>query len=369
MIRVIVEGLVKRYGQIAAVDGASLEIAPGELFCLLGPSGAGKTVLARLVAGLEDRDDGAIYFNERIVHALPPHERRVGLVFPDFALWPGMTVAENVAYPIKLKGLKGPERGQRVGEILTMLRIDSLGGKKPEQLSRAQALRVALARAVVTRPELLILDEPLEQFDTRGREEVWDEIRRLRGELGVTTLLLTRVVPEALAHADRLAVMDLGRILQVGPPQELYNHPVDVFVARLLGPTNLLQGQIDGNGSEFRREVVVRTPLGRLVAKATGSGSTLAQGTSVTISIRPETLSLGPSIPPDWNRFPATIERILFRGAIRQVDLRGPGDWPITARVLQNQSSGLREGQSLTLAVSPEFVTLLPGKFAVSNPA
>jgi len=368
MIRVIVEGLVKRYGQVAAVDGASLEIAPGELFCLLGPSGAGKTVLARLVAGLEDRDDGEIYFNERIVHALPPHERRVGLVFPDFALWPGMTVAENVAYPIKLKGLKGPERGQRVGEILTMLRIDSLGGKKPEQLSRAQALRVAVARAVVTGPELLILDEPLEQFDTRGREEVWDEIRRLRGELGVTTLLLTRVVPEALAHADRLAVMDLGRVLQVGPPQELYNHPVDVFVARLLGPTNLLQGQIDGNGSEFRREVVVRTPLGRLVAKATGSGSTLAQGTPVTISIRPETLSLGPSIPPDWNRFPATIERILFRGAIRQVDLRGPGDWPITARVLQNQSPGLREGQSLTLSVSPEFVTLLPGKFAVGNP-
>src|SRR5271157_5556007 len=184
MIRVIVEGLVKRYGQVAAVEGASLEIAPGELFCLLGPSGAGKTVLARLVAGLEDRDDGEIYFNERIVNALPPHERRVGLVFPDFALWPGMTVAENVAYPIRLKGLKGPERAQRVGEILSMLRIDSLAGKKPEQLSRAQALRVALARAVVTGPELLILDEPLEQFDTRGREEVWDEIRRLRGELG-----------------------------------------------------------------------------------------------------------------------------------------------------------------------------------------
>ena len=165
-------------------------------------------------------------------------------------------------------------------------------------------LRVALARAVVTGPELLILDEPLEQFDTRGREEVWDEIRRLRGELGVTTLLLTRVVPEALAHADRLAVMDLGRIIQVGPPQELYNHPVDVFVARLLGPTNLLQGQIDSNGSESRREVVVRTPLGRLVAKASGSGSDSAQGTPVTISIRPETLSLGPRSLPTGTAFP-----------------------------------------------------------------
>ena len=248
-----------------------------------------------------------------------------------------------------------------------MLRIDSLAGKKPEQLSRAQALRVALARAVITEPELLILDEPLEQFDSRGREEVWDEIRRLRGELGVTTLLLTRVVPDALAHADRLAVMDLGKILQAGPPQDLYNHPIDVFVARLLGPTNLLQGQIDSNGSESRREVVVRTPLGRLIARVGGGGSSLPQGTPVTISIRPETLSLGPSIPPDWNRFPATIERILFRGAIRDVDLRGPGDWPITARLLQNQSPQFREGQSLTLSVSPEFVSLLPGKFAVGN--
>ena len=224
-----------------------------------------------------------------------------------------------------------------------------------------------LARAVVTGPELLILDEPLEQFDSRGREEVWDEIRRLRGELGVTTLLLTRVVAEALAHADRLAVMDLGRILQAGPAQELYNHPVDVFVARLLGPTNLLQGQIDGNGSESRREVVVRTPLGRLVARTAGNGSTAPQGTPVTISIRPETLSLGPSIPPTGTAFPPRSSGSSFEAPIRQVDLRGPGDWPVTARVLQNQSAGLREGQSLTLSVSPEFVTLLPGKFAVGN--
>jgi ABC-type Fe3+/spermidine/putrescine transport system ATPase subunit len=368
MIRVIVEGLLKRYAQVAAVDGASLEIAPGELLCLLGPSGAGKTVLARLIAGLEKLDDGEIYFNGRIVHTLPPHERKVGLVFPDFALWPGMTVAENVAYPLKLHGSRDPERGRRVGEVLTMLRIDTLAGKRPEQISRAQALRVALGRAIVTEPELVILDEPLEQFESRGREEVWDEIRRLRGELGVTTLLLTRVVAEALAHSDRLAVMDLGRILQVGPPQELYNYPADVFVARLLGPTNLLQGQIDGNSSTSRREVVVRTPLGRLVAKASTSGASLSPGNAVTISIRPETLSLGPSIPADWNRFPATIERIVFRGALRELDLRGPGDWPITARVLQSQYSGLREGQSLTLSVPPEFVTLLPGKFAVHNP-
>ena len=297
MLRVLIDGLVKRYRQVAAVDGASLEIRPGELTCLLGPKGAGKTTLGRLIAGLEAADLGEIYFNERIVHALPPHERRVGMIFPDFALWPGLTVAENVSYPLKVQGVKGPERRRRSGEILTRLRIDSLAGKRPEQLSPAQSLRVALARAIVTEPELLILDEPIEPFDPRGREEAWDEIHRLRGELGVTTLLLTRVVPEALANADRLAVMDLGRILQAGPPQELYNHPADVFVARFLGPTNLLQGQIDGAGSESRREVVVRTPLGRLVAKAAGALPALGQGTPVTISIRPETLSSGPLDP------------------------------------------------------------------------
>ncbi len=369
MTRLIIEGLVKRYGQVAAVDGASLQIAPGELCAVLGPPGAGKTVLGRVLAGLEPRDDGEIYLSDRIVHAMPAHERKVGVVFPDLALWPGMTVAENVAYPLKAQGMKRPLRVQRSSEFLNLLRIDSLAGKRPEQLTASQSLRVALARAVVTGPELLVLDEPLECIEPRGREEAWDEIRRLRGELGLTTLLLTRSVPEALAQADRLAVMDLGKILQVGLPEELYNHPNDVFVARLLGPANLLQGQIDGNGSESRREVVVRTPLGRLVARAAAGTPVLAQGTPVTIAIRPEALSLGPSIPPEWNRFPATIERILFQGAMRQVDLRGPGDWPITARVLQNQSPGLREGQSLTLSVAPEFVALLPGKFAVGTGA
>jgi ABC-type Fe3+/spermidine/putrescine transport system ATPase subunit len=363
MIRVIIEGLVKRYGGVAVVDGASLEIAPGELACLLGPSGAGKTTLGRLIAGLEPPDDGEIYLDERIIHTLPAPQRRVGLVFPDFALWPGMSVAENVGYPLKTLGVKGHERRPRVAEAMTALRIDSLGSKRPDQLTRHQALRAALARAIVTRPDLLILDEPLENFEPRSREETWDEIRRLRTELGITTLLLTRVVPEALAFADRLAVMDLGRILQVGAPQELYRHPSDVFVARLLGPTNLLQGQVDTNG-EARRDVVVRTPLGRLVASR-ASGLPLVQGTPVTISIRPETLSLGPTVPTDWNRFPATIERIVFRGETRQVEFRGPNDWPITVSILQSQFQGLREGQSLTLSVAPEFVTLLPGKFAV----
>jgi ABC-type Fe3+/spermidine/putrescine transport system ATPase subunit len=372
MTRVIFDGLVKRYGSVAAVDGVSLEIRPGELACVLGPEGAGKTALGRLLTGLETPDDGEIYLDEKMVQMLPPQQRGVSLVFSDFALWPGLTVADHLVYPLKVQGRSRQERRQRADETMSLLRIDSLAGKRPGQLTLSQALRVALARALVVRPEFLILDEPLAAFPERARAEAWEELRRLRGELGVTTLLLTRSVTEALAHAERLAVMDLGRFLQVGTPLELYNQPADVFVARLLGPTNLMQGQIDGGGGEPRREVVVRTPLGRLVASASVPG--LSQGMPVTISIRPETLSLGPSIPTDWNRFPATIERIVFRGDIRQLELRGPGDWPITARVLQSQSAGLREGQSLTLAVAPESVTLMPGKFAgawrrVNDPA
>jgi ABC-type Fe3+/spermidine/putrescine transport system ATPase subunit len=379
MIRVIAEGLVKRYGPLAAVDHASLELPPGELTCLLGPPGAGTSTLARLVAGLESVDDGEIYFGERMVQAVAPGERGVGMVFQDHALWPALSIRDNVGYPLKLRGIASRERRRRVEEVLTTLRIDSLAESRPETLSAAQSLRAALARAIVTEPEVLILDEPLASIEPRLREEAWDEVRRLHAELGLTTLYLTSNVGEALAHAERLAVMDLGRILQTGPPQALYNQPIDVFVARLLGPTNLLQGQVDGNGhghgigisdgegygnaGDARREVVVRTPIGRLVARATFPG--LSPSTPVTISIRPETLTIGPGVTMESNRFPATIERIVFHGGSREVLLRGPGDWPVTALTLQGKSAHLREGQTITLSVAPEHVTLLMGKFAV----
>ncbi len=219
----------------------------------------------------------------------------------------------------------------------------------------------------MAQPELLVLDEPLGSLEPRAREECWDDLRRIHAEAGVTILVLTDDPLEALALADRLAVMDLGRIIQVGTPQELYNRPLDVFVARMLGPTNLLQGQVESQVVDQRGEVVVRTPLGRLIGQMI-PGQT-GQGTPVTISVRPETVSLGPSTPAGWNRFPATIERIIFRGELRQIHARGPGDWPIIVSALQSQSQNLREGQVLTLSVAPEHVVVLPGKFAVGKPA
>jgi ABC-type Fe3+/spermidine/putrescine transport system ATPase subunit len=367
MNRVILEGLVKRFGEIAAVDGASLELRPGEMTYVLGPPGAGKTTLARLLAGLETLDDGEIYFGDRMVQSLPPHERRLGMVFEDLGLWPALSVGEQVGYPLKIQKLPRAERRRRVAEVLTALRIDSLAARRPDQLTPPQRLRTALARALVAEPEILVMDEPLRLLEQRAREECWDDVRRVHLEAGVTILVLTDDPLEALALADRLAVMDLGRIIQVGAPQELYNRPVDVFVARMLGPTNLLQGQLESQVMDSRGEVVVRTPLGRLIGHIHAGHS--GQGTPVTISVRPETVSLGPTTPAGWNRFPATIERIIFRGELRQIHARGPGDWPITVSALQSQSQNLREGQSLTLSVAPEHVVVLPGKFAVGKPA
>jgi ABC-type Fe3+/spermidine/putrescine transport system ATPase subunit len=232
-------------------------------------------------------------------------------------------------------------------------------------LTASQRLRVALARAVITGPDLLILDEPLRHIEPRGREDFGEDLKRLHVELNLTTLVTTEDPVEALAAADRLAVIDLGRIVQCDVPEQLYNRPVDVFVARLLGPTNLLQGQVESQPIDMRGDVVVRTPLGRLIARS----SSLAppQGSPVTISLRPETLSLGSTTPPGWNRFPVTIDQITFRGELRQIRARGPGDWPIVVAMLQSQSAGLREGQSLTVSVAPEHVVVLSGKFAVGK--
>ena len=373
MIRVSVQGAVKRYDRVAVVDGASLELNPGEMTILLGPSGAGKTTLARLIAGLEPLDDGEIYFDGRMVHGLPPQERKIGMVFPEDALWPRLTIAENIGFGLAARGAPKVERLERVAEALNLLRIDTLAKRRPDELSASQRRRAALARALADRPELLILDDPLGRLESRVRDEVREEVRRIQAETGLTTLVLSNDPREALALADRLAVMDLGRVVQTGAPGDVYNRPADAFVARFLGPTNLIQGQVEGIGA--RGEVIVRTPLGRLIGQvalpsADGVGGlattpgALPAGTPVTVSIRPESLAIGQSAALAANRFAATVERMVFLGEVRQVHLRAANDWPLSALALQSLSQTLREGQSLMLSVPPEQVVVLPGKYA-----
>lgn len=363
MIRVILDGLVKRIERVAVVDGAALEILPGEMMVVAGPSGSGKTILARLVAGLDDPDEGEIYFDGRVMKRVPAAQRKVGMVFQDDALWPHLTVSENVGYGLRLQGISRKERRHRVGEALELARIGSLGDRRPDQLSGLQRQRTALARALVVEPDLLILDEPLGRLESRVRAEFRDEIHRVHVETESTTLLLTHDPHEALALADRLAILDLGRVIQTGTPQEVYNRPADAFVAQFLGSANLISGQVEG--TDARGDTIVRTPIGRLIGRTTTGR--LSDGTLVTVAIRPEALTIGPIVPPDANRFVATLERQVFLGEVRQVHLMGPSEQPIQALALQCTSESLRDGQSLTVSVPPERVLVLTNRHRVED--
>ena len=284
-------------------------------------------------------------------------------MFQDDALWPRLTVAENVGYGLKVRRLQRAERREKVAEALGMLRIDSLAEKYPDDLSGLQRQRVALARALVVGARAADprrAHRPARDPGARRvpRRDPADPRRDRADHPGPDPR-----PREALALADRLAVMDLGRVIQSGTPQEVYNRPADAFVARLLGPANLFQGQVEG--TDARGEVVVRTTFGRLIgqlrrrpARPRDSGDRLDP---------PRVARDRPERPPDSNRFAATVERLVFLGEVRQVHLRGPGDWPIMALALQSQSQALREGQSLTLSVPPEQVVVLLGKYALGR--
>lgn len=366
MTRLVLEGLVKRYDRVSVVDldlENPLEVASGEPLLILGPSGSGKSTLARLIAGLEPLDEGEIYLDDRPVSHLPAEDRRVGLVFQDDALWPHLSVLENLAFGLRARRIARKERRSRLDEALSAARLDGLADRRPPSLSPLQRRRVAIARALVAEPAILVLDEPFEGLEDRVRAEFRDEIRALIADQRTTTLLLTRDVKTALAMADRLAILDLGRLVQVGSAPDVYNRPASSFVARLLGPVNLLPGQADS--IDVRGQAVVRTPLGRLVGRL--GPVPIAPSSPCTIAIRPESLTLSPAVPPDSNRFSATVENQSFEGELRHIHLRGPADWPMHAVSLQHTHPNLREGQSTTVSVPPDLVIVLPSTYAAGS--
>ena len=239
---VVLEGLVKRFGDVAAVAGVDLEIADGEFFSMLGPSGSGKTTTLRMIAGFELPTEGRILLGGRDVTRLAPFERDVNTVFQDYALFPHMTVGENVSYGLEVRKVPKAERRQRVAEALGMVRLEGYDGRKPGQLSGGQRQRVALARALVNRPRLLLLDEPLGALDLKLREEMQIELKQIQLEVGITFIYVTHDQEEALTMSDRIAVFNQGRIEQVGAPADVYERPATRFVAGFVGTSNLISG-------------------------------------------------------------------------------------------------------------------------------
>jgi putative spermidine/putrescine transport system ATP-binding protein len=234
-------GLVKRYGDQAAVAGVDLEVQRGEFFTLLGPSGSGKTTTLRMIAGFERPDEGTVELGGEEVSARPPFERDVNTVFQDYALFPHLSVADNIAYGLRVRKVSKPERRTRTDEALEMVRLPGLGARKPGQLSGGQRQRVALARAIVNRPRVLLLDEPLGALDLKLRQEMQVELKRIQQEVGITFVYVTHDQEEALTMSDRLAVFNEGRIEQVGAPAEVYEHPASEFIAGFVGVSNVLE--------------------------------------------------------------------------------------------------------------------------------
>jgi iron(III) transport system ATP-binding protein len=271
----------KNFGQTVALDSIDLTINAGELFFLLGPSGCGKSTLLRVVAGLLEPTSGQIFFGERDVTSLPTQKRNAVMCFQSYALWPHMSVRENLRFGLAVRKLSRAEQDNRIGEVLKLVQMSELADRKPNELSGGQQQRVALARALAVRPDCLLLDEPLSNLDAQLRQEMRTEIRRICKSAGFTTIYVTHDQKEALSVADRIAILRAGKLMQVGAPGELYHHPNSSFVAQFIGETNLLAGRVIArDGSTMK----IQTPAGAFLAPASGATD------RVLLSIRPEQL-------------------------------------------------------------------------------
>ncbi len=322
MISIRIQNLTKRFGSTVALHGLDLDIRPGELFFLLGPSGCGKTTLLRSIAGFYIPEEGSILFGEEEVTRLEPHKRNTGMMFQSYALWPHMTVAENVAFGLEERKVPRAEIKQRVGDALASVRMAGYAARKPNELSGGQQQRVALARALVIRPRCLLLDEPLSNLDAKLRLEMRTEIRRVCKEFNLTTVYVTHDQKEALSISDRMAILDGGHILQVGTPREVYRRPTSRTVAHFIGETDFIAGKVV---SSQGGHVFVDTAIGRFEGLPGDPSKMPAAGDAVTISVRPECWRLG-SEPRDVNCLSGRIGDAVYLGEVAQYDfvpLRG----------------------------------------------
>ena len=332
--------VVKRFDDVIAVDGISLEIPSGAFFALLGPSGCGKTTTLRMLGGFEEPSEGTIYLGEHDVTGLPPYRRDVNTVFQSYALFPHLSIFENVAFGLRRKRVGRAELRTRVGDALELVDLAGYGERRPRQLSGGQAQRVALARALVNRPRVLLLDEPLGALDLKLRKQMQLELKRIQSEVGITFVHVTHDQEEAMTMADQIAVMNRGRIEQLGAPTDLYERPATAFVAGFLGVSNLLAGVVAGEDRvRLDDGTEVRLPLG-------------GRSGRVAVGVRPEKVRLGAGA---GNELPGTVTETAYVGVATEVIVTTPAG--IVSVFAQNTESGAippAPGSHVTLSWSPE---------------
>ena len=341
---VVLVDLVKRFADVTAVAGINLSMPSGEFFSLLGPSGCGKTTTLRLIAGFERPDEGQILLDGVDMVQTPPHKRNVNTVFQNYALFPHLTVAENVAFGLRYKEVSKQEAKKRVADSLDMVRLQGLERRRPSQLSGGQQQRVALARALILNPAVLLLDEPLGALDAKLRKALQIELKALQEEIGITFIYVTHDQEEALTMSDRLAVMSNGQVEQIGTPSDVYEEPTTAYVADFLGVSNLMDATAGGADADGRGKV----RLGEFELAAR-HGDTDAHG-DVKIVIRPERVVLEETGTTGENRVPAMVERVVYVGSIMQVIVHLAPGQTLQAWV-QNQGKGLPYGQGHSVSV------------------
>jgi iron(III) transport system ATP-binding protein len=358
MVTVTLKEVTKVFGEVKAVDNIDLEIQEDELFFLLGPSGCGKTTTLRIIAGFYKPEKGKVLFDDKVINDLPAYKRNIGMVFQNYALWPHMNCFENIVYGLKIRNMSKSEIDRKAEEALEMVQMGGYGSRYPNQLSGGQQQRIALARAIVTEPEVLLLDEPLSNLDAKLRIETRKEIKRIQRNIGITSIYVTHDQDEALSMADRIAVMNKGKIEQIDAAREIYNNHINSFVAGFIGETNLIEGTIE----EIKeKNVSIRTLSGHFFDGVL-KGNNFVKGQKVICSIRPEVIKIfddDTKIDDNCQVFESTIISQAYYGLIENYLVRS-FDVELKVSNVNPETSMLQEGSSLNICFLPENVDVFP---------